>query len=110
MTAFIENGDKLPVVERRGCKPRVALFALLKTFAPGYNPWYLYYRMGLKEFLAACGVHEPSPSSWSTGGCPLVLHEDAGEGPCRIIFDVETISQHEKAAGAKSEGFTIGPC
>ena len=39
-----------------------------------------------------------------------MLHEDAGEGPCRIIFDVETISQHEKAAGAKSEGLTLGPC
>ena len=84
--AFIENGDKLAVVERRGCKPRVALFALLKTFAPGYNPWYLYYRMGLNEFLAACGFHEPSPSSCSTGGCPLVLHEVASEGRRRIIF------------------------
>ena len=39
-----------------------------------------------------------------------VLHEGAGEGPRRIIFDLETISQHEKAAGAKSEGLTIGPC
>ena len=74
----------------------MALFALLKTFAPGYNPWYLYYRMGLEEFLAACGVHEPSPSSWSTGGCPLVLHEGAGEGPRRIIFDLETISLRVK--------------
>ena len=58
--------------------------------------------MGLKEFLAACGVrqpsssarvlgadggvHEPSPSSCSTGGCPLVLHEVASEGRRRIIF------------------------
>ena len=32
------------------------------------------------------------------------------EGRRRIIFDLETISQHEKAAGAKSEGLTIGPC
>ena len=36
--------------------------------------------------------------------------EGAGEGPRRIIFDLETISQHEKTAGAKSEGFAIGPC
>ena len=39
-----------------------------------------------------------------------MLHEGAGEGPRRIMFDLETISQHEKAAGAKSEGLTIGPC
>ena len=73
--ALIEKGKKLAVVKRQGCKPRLALYALLKTFAPGYNPWYLFYRMGLKEFLAACGVHEPSPKSGSTGGCPLVLPE-----------------------------------
>ena len=48
--------------------------------------------------------------SCSTGECPLVLHEGAAEGPRRIIFDLETISQHEKAAGAKSEGLTFGPC
>ena len=59
---------------------------------------------------ACCGSGQPSPSSWSTGGCPLVLHEGAGEGPRRIIFDVGNISEHEKAAGAKSEGLTIGPC
>ena len=29
--------------------------------------------------------------------------------PPRIIFDVENISEHEKAAGAKSEGLTSGP-
>ena len=39
-----------------------------------------------------------------------MLHEGAGEGPRRIIFDVRNISEHEKAAGAKSEGLTIGPC
>jgi hypothetical protein len=105
--AFIENGDKLAVVKRYGCKPRLALFALLKLFAPGYNPSDLFYRKGLREFLAACGVRG---TSWGTVAQDTVLHEDAGEGPRRIIFDLETISQHEKAAGAKSEGLTIGPC
>ena len=39
-----------------------------------------------------------------------VSHEVVGEGPRRIIFDLENISEHEKAAGAKSEGLTLGPC
>ena len=33
--AFIENGDKLAVVKRYGCKPRLALFALLKMLPLG---------------------------------------------------------------------------
>ena len=36
--------------------------------------------------------------------------EGGVEGPRRIIFDMENISQHEKTAGARSEGLTIGPC
>ena len=30
-----------------------------------------------------------------------VSHEVVGEGPRRIIFDLENISEHEEAAGAK---------
>ena len=105
--AFIENGDKLAVVKRHDCKPRLALFALLKMFAPRDPPWWLFYRRGLKEFLVACGVHEPS---WSADAHASVLHEGASEGRRRVIFDLENISEHEKAAGAKSEGLTIGPC
>ena len=78
--------------------------------APGYNPWYVFHRMGLKEFLAKCGVHEP-PSN--TSGCPPADDEvavEGADGPRRIIFDLENISQYEKAAGAKSEGLTFGPC
>ena len=90
--AFIENGDKLAVVKRHGCKPRLALFALLKMFAPRDPPWLLFYRRGLKEFLAACGVHEPS---WSADARASALHEGANEGADgsrRIIFDVGNIS------------------
>ena len=76
-------------------------------FAPRYDPSYLFYKTGLQEFLAACGVRGTSCSTPLQNG---VLHEGAGEGPRRIMFDLETISQHEKAAGAKSEGLTIGPC
>ena len=36
--------------------------------------------------------------------------EGGPEGPRRIIFDTANISEHEKAAGAKSEGLTFGPC
>ena len=36
--------------------------------------------------------------------------EGGVEGPRRIIFDVENISQHEKTAGARNKGLTIGPC
>jgi hypothetical protein len=102
--AFVENGNKLAVVKRPGCKPRLALFALLKCFAPGYEPSDLFYRKGLREFLVACGVREPSCSTLSRD---RVLHEGAGEGRRRIIFDLETISEHEKAAGAKSEGLSF---
>ena len=76
--------------------------------------------MGLKEFLAECGVHEPSCStvaqttmldkgasacglrqpSCSTLAQTAVLHEGAGEGPRRIIFDLENISEHKKAIAA----------
>jgi len=73
--AFVENGDKLAVVKRYGCKPRLALFALLKMFAPRYDPWDLFYRKGLKEFLAACGVRG---TSWSTQAQDGVLHEVDG--------------------------------
>ena len=105
--AFIDNGNKLAVVKRQGCKPRLALFALLKSFAPGYQPSDLFYRKGLREFLAACGVRGPSTTTLSQD---RVVVEGSGEGPHRIIFDVENISEHEKAAGAKSEGLTFGPC
>ena len=57
--ALIENSGKLAIVKRQGCKPRLALFALLKAFAPRSRPTDLFYRQGLKEFLAACGVHGP---------------------------------------------------
>ena len=67
----------------------------------------VFYRMGLNEFLAACGVREPS---WAASPHGLAVHEGTPGGPRRIIFDVENISGHEKAAGAKSEGLTIGPC
>ena len=73
--AFIENGNKLAVAKRRGCKPRLALFALLKLFAPGYDPSDLFYRKGLREFLAACGVRQPSSS---TVAQDTVLDEGAG--------------------------------
>ena len=64
-----------------------------------YNPSYLFYKTGLREFLAACGVRGTS--------CDIVFqdtvsHEVVGEGPRRIIFDLENISEHEKAAGTKS--------
>ena len=115
--AFIENCNKLAVVKRHGCKPRLALFALLKMFAPRYHPWLLFYRRGLKEFLAACGVHEPSASAAPCGAVVAeggdepsasadtrvsAFAEGGDEGPRRVVFDLENISQHEKAAGAKS--------
>ena len=34
-----------------------------QMFAPRDPPWLLFYRRGLKEFLAACGVHEPSANA-----------------------------------------------
>ena len=89
--AFIENGNKLAVVKRRGCKPRLALFALLKLFAPGYDPSDLFYKKGLREFLAACGVRGPSRTTLSQD---RVLHEGTSEGPLqglrkfRRIFSV----------------------
>ena len=79
--AFVENGDKLAVVKRRGCKPRLALFALLKLLAPGFSPWMLFYKKGMREFLAACGVHEPSASA---APCGAVVAEGGAEGPRRI--------------------------
>ena len=64
-----------------------------------------------------CKVRGVRGTSWSTQAqdgvlheVDGVLHEVVGEGPRHIIFDLETISQHEKAAGAKSEGLTIGSC
>ena len=85
--AFIENGDKLAVVKRHDCKPRLALFALLKMFAPRYNPSDVFYRKGLREFLAACGVRG---TSCDTVAQDTVSHEVVGEGSRRIIFDLET--------------------
>ena len=100
--AFIENGDKLAVVKRHGCKPRLALFALLKCFAPGYNPSDLFYRKGLREFLAACGVRG---TSWSTVAQDTMLHEGAGEGTCRIIFDLKTLTSARAVCRVPTEIF-----
>ena len=105
--AFVENGNKLAVVKRRGCKPRLALFALLKMLAPRYDPWDLFYRRGLKEFLAACGIHDPSSATPLQDGVADEGADEGADGSRRVIFDVETISEHEKAAGAKSAGLTI---
>ena len=60
---LVEVGNKLAIVKRRGCKPRLDLFALLKAFAPGFDPWMQFYKKGLREFLAACGVLEPSANA-----------------------------------------------
>ena len=79
-THFAAHIFRLAVVKRRGCKPRLAFFALLKLFAPGFNPWMLFYKKGLREFLAACGVHEPSASA---APCGAVVAEGGAEGPRR---------------------------
>ena len=55
--------------------------------APRYDPWALFYRKGLKEFLAACGVRGPSSSAPPQGGVADEGVGEGGEGPCRIIFD-----------------------
>ena len=67
----------------------------------------IVFKTGPREFLAACGVRG---TSCDTVAQDTVSHEVVGEGPRRIIFDLENISEHEKAAGAKSEGLTLGPC
>ena len=51
----------------------------------------LLYRKGLQEFLAACGVLEPSANTQAQDGA---FAEGGAEGPRRIIFDVENISEH----------------
>ena len=68
----------------------LVLFALLKMFAPRYNRSDLFYRKGLREFLAACGVRG---TSCDTVAQDTVSHEVVGEGPRRIIFDLETIRE-----------------
>ena len=52
-------------------------------------------------------AHEPSASADARASA---FAEGGDEGPRRVVFDLENISEHEKAAGAKSEGLTIGPC
>ena len=76
-------------------------------FAPRYNPSHLFYKKGLRGFLAACGVRVTSATTVSQN---TMVAEGGAEGPRRVVFDLENISEHEKAAGAKSEGLTIGPC
>ena len=84
--ALIENGGKLAIVKRQGCKPRLALFALLKMLAPDCDPWDLFYRKGLQEFLAACGVLEPSANIQAQDGA---FAEGGAEGPCVSEFKSE---------------------
>ena len=55
----------------------------------------------------ACVFHEPSANTQAQDGA---FAEGGAEGPRRIIFDVENISEHENVAGVKSEGLIIGPC
>ena len=57
-------------------------FALLKLFAPGYDPSDLFYRKGLREFLAACGVRGTSAS---TVAQDTVVAEGGVEGPRRLM-------------------------
>jgi hypothetical protein len=95
--AFIEDANKLAVVKRRGCKPRLALFALLKMLAPRYDPWALFYMKCLTKFLAACGVRGPSSSAPPQGGVADEGVGEGGEGPRRTISDSQNISQYEKA-------------
>ena len=56
----------------------MALFALLKIFAPRYDPWYLFYKTGLRELLIACGVRQPSSSTQAQDGA-----DDEGAGGVR---------------------------
>ena len=71
----------------------VALAAVLRLFEGG------------DETSASAGTRVPADAEIVGEGAEIV-----GEGPRNIIFDLENISEHEKAAGAKSEGLTIGPC
>ena len=60
---------------------------------------------GGDETSASAGTRVPADAEIVGEGAEIV-----GEGPRHIIFDLENISEHEKAAGAKSEGLTLGPC
>ena len=77
---------------------------------------------GLQEFLAACGVCQPwcgtqaqdGADDGGAGGvhqtsCNIQAQDEAddevaGEGPFRIIFDVENISEQEKAQEQRARG------
>ena len=59
----------------------------------------LLYRQGLQEFLAACGILEPSANTQAQDGA---FAEGGAEGPRRIIFDAENINEHENVAGTRS--------
>ena len=54
-----------------------------------------------QEFLAACGIRRHSANASPYG---LAFAGGAGEGPRRIIFDVENISEHEKVSAPPRDG------
>ena len=56
--------------------------------------------VGLKEFLSTCGAEMPT----SNGPSLVGAHDEGGsEGVNRIIFDTASITDYERAIGAKSE-------
>ena len=80
------------------------------TYVPTYVRTYVrtyphtFYRQGLQEFLAACEILEPSANIQAQDGA---FAEGGAEGPRRIMFDVENISEHENAAvtgGGRTQG------
>ena len=82
----------LQLVEFMG--PRHGLLVLMDWRS--MRPWELFYKKCLREFLGACRVRGTSAN---TVAQDAVFAEGGVEGPHRFVFDLETISQHEKAAG-----------
>jgi hypothetical protein len=108
---LIENSnDSVHMVLRQNDVPRVALFSLLKSFAPTYNPSCLFHHRGLEKYFTELGISMPDYLSTNFGPPTSEerLHDDAAGGMLKRAFD--SILPYERQLAAKSRGIVLGPC
>ena len=109
--AMVDGGHAVCLVLRSGIVPRLAFFGLLKAFAPGQDPSFLFYQRGLRAFLVACGVTVPVPDATALGQLGGLASNQSDDGPLANPAFAASILPYERALAAKSAGGLVyGSC
>ena len=108
---MIDGGDEAVHLSMRdGEVPRVVLYSLLKTFAPKYNPSWLFHYRGLKSYLQELNVLLSENLALDvTNVLPDAKFQD-DDTATADAFKCDSILPYERQLAAKSRGVVLGSC